>query len=311
MEKIKSIEELIKFYLTNEIEDEEKFREKILELIEFEIKYNDEKLKAEITPPYTFMLQSYQESIYLGYLAISGKREDLRFLKQEEREALNVKFKLKPGSNRFTQAFENPDLLKGIFEKMSGEQIIIFISIIFGYLTITEISKYFKNKNDNEKEIKTKEIEAEREKKLYETFQNITETLPDKRNFEEKKEEALLTPLIAYKNNELQTQEVTIDYEQVQEIIKSKKQQLNEKETIIKEGYFYVDGIKNATNENVVTYYLKNDDEEIKIDVENKKHRAFLFQNIGKIIFAKIEIIKENKIVKDKKILDLKDKEQQ
>jgi len=165
MEKIKSVSELIDFYLTNEIEDEKELKEKILQLIEFEIKYEDEKLKAEITPPYTFMLQSYQESIYLAYLAVNGKREDLRLLKQEEKDALNVKFKIEPGSNIFLQAFENPDLLKGLIDKMDGTQSVIFISIVFGYLTIKEIMKYLQNKDDNKTEIEIKKIESEREKK--------------------------------------------------------------------------------------------------------------------------------------------------
>jgi len=307
MQKIRSVSDLIDFYLKNK-NDDEKIKEEILELIEFEIKYNDEKLKAEITPPYTFMLQLYQESIYLAYLAINGKREDLRLLKTEEKNALNVKFKLQPGSNIFFQAFENPDLLKGLIEKMDGTQSIIFIAIVFGYLTIKEISKYLQNKDDNKTEIEIKKVETEREKKLYETFENIIEILPEKRNFEEKKEEALLTPVITYKNNKLETKEFVIDNEKAEEIIKSKKIKLTEKETIIKEGCFYVDGIKGASNENIVTYYLKNDDEEIKIEIENKNYRAILFRNIGKIIFAKIEIVKENDNIKEKKLVELKEK---
>lgn len=145
-------------------------------------------------------------------------------------------------------------------------------------------------------------------KKLYETFESIIETLPEKRVFEEKKEEALITPVLAYEDNKLKTKEITIDHKKAEEIIKSKKMKLNEKETIIKEGCFFVDGIKGASNEDIVTYYLKNDDEEIKIDISNKDFRAILFKNIGKIIFAKIEIVKENDKIIEKKILELNEK---
>ena len=306
MEKIKSISELINYYLEHKISDDNELKEKMLELIEFEIKYDDEKLKAEITPPYTFMLQSYQESIYLAYLAINGKREDLRFLKQEEKEALNVKFKIKPGSNIFLQAFENPDLVKGLIDKMDGTQSVIFIGIVFGYLGIKELIKYLQNKNDNQKEIEIKKIDSEREEKLYETFKSIVETLPEKRNFEEKKEEALLTPVLTYENNKLETKEFSIDHKQAEERIKFKKNKLTEKETIIKEGCYYVDGLKGAS-EDITIYYLKNDDEEIKINIENNKYKSILLKNIGKIIFAKIEIIKEKNIIKKEKILELKE----
>ncbi|MEO2154450.1 MAG: hypothetical protein ABGW69_01445 [Nanoarchaeota archaeon] len=191
---------------------------------------------------------------------------------------------------------------------MDGTQSVIFIGIVFGYLTIKEIIKYLQNKNDNKTETEIKEIEAEREKKLYETFESIIETLPEKRVFEEKKEEALITPVLAYENNKLKTKEIIIDHKKAKEITKSKKMKLNEKETIIKEGCFFVDGIKGASNEDIVTYYLKNDDEEIKIDISNKDFRAILFKNIRKIIFAKIEIVKENDKIIERKILELNEK---
>jgi len=310
MNQIKTISEMIDFYLTNPIEDENKLKEELIKSIEFQFKYNDKKLKAELTPPYTFMLQSYQESIYLAYLAINGKREDLRVLKQEEKEALNVKFKLKKGSNIFLQAFENPDLLKGMVDKMDAKQTLIFIGIVFGYLGYDKLLKYLKDKNDNQTDIEKTKIQSEREKKLYETFENITKILPENANFETKREEALLTPVITYEDNELETNEIKINHQQAQEILKSKKTSLPEKETIIIEGVYIIDGIKGLTKDKT-NYFLTNNQDEITIILDksdkNMHLRSKLLQNLNNKVKIKLIIKKENGIIKEKTLESVED----
>ena len=95
-----------------------------LSKISFRLKYNDPVLKAELTPPYLATLNEYQESVYFAYLSLSGKKEDLRYLTNEEKDALSLKFKIEEGSDIIDVMAENSDkLITLIGDKMDGTQI--------------------------------------------------------------------------------------------------------------------------------------------------------------------------------------------
>lgn len=304
MEKIKSVKQLIQFAIENDI-DEIDIKE-LIEKIDFELKYENLPLKGEITQPYLDMLQKYQEATYFAYLAVNGKREDLRLLKDSEKQALSLKYKVEEGSNIVETALEHPDLIAKVLEDMTGSQKVVIVLIVFGYLTVSKLLDYLKSKAENARETERDKVQAEREEKLYETFQEVVKVLPEKRIFEEEKEDALIEPVLQYEGSKLKTEEIEIDTQKAKEIVN--KRTLPEKEEIIKEGCFIVDGIKGATSTST-TYYLKTDDEEISIKLGDTEadiaKRAFLFKHIGKIVFAKIKIVKQDKAIKEKYILEV------
>lgn len=201
-----------------------------LSKISFRLKYNDPVLKAELTPPYLATLNEYQESVYFAYLSLSGKKEDLRYLTNEEKDALSLKFKIEEGSDIIDVMAENSDkLITLIGDKMDGTQILISIIVLLGYLSLDKIKDIVGEINSSKKD----QLNIDREIKLYETIENISEKINDS-TFMKKRTEAIQKPLVAYANNELVTDEFKITSSEIS-IHKPKK--IKEETTI--EGEFF------------------------------------------------------------------------
>ena len=172
-EKILSVKNLLEQIINDGSNIDNNFTEK-LEKISFRLKYNDPILKAELTPPYLATLNEYQESVYFAYLALSGKKEDLRYLTNEEKDALSLKFKIEEGSDIIDVMSENSDkLITLIGGKMDGTQILIFIIVLLGYLSLDKIKDIISEINSSKKD----NLNIEREKKLYETIEKISEKI--------------------------------------------------------------------------------------------------------------------------------------
>ena len=306
---LESIEDILNKYYAENINYKE-----IIANLNLELKYNDPILKGELTTPYIDMLSQYQESVYLAYLAINGKKEDLRFLTTDEYNALNLKFKIEEGSDIIKTAVENAssleNLISGMADKMTGEQIVISILIIFGYLTIDKLGdkllKYKENIDNKKIDIEAKKLEhdkdmanIQREEKLYNAFTLVTEKL-DNNIFEKKRKEAMYKPLIAYPNNELKTVELEVTSEEAK-----KEMEFTEIETIIKEGIFIVDGIKGASGDSKIFWLKGSESKDISIQLTRSDtdimKAELLYSNMGKKVKAKIIIEKkDNKIIKKK-----------
>jgi hypothetical protein len=111
MKPIKSITDLLQKYENYEnIED-------LIKAVSFELHYKDSKLKAELTQPYIETLEEFQKSVYYAYLAIQGKKENLIYLSEEEKNALRIKYKIKDGSDIINTLLEFPDKFLEIISK--------------------------------------------------------------------------------------------------------------------------------------------------------------------------------------------------
>lgn len=281
MKEITSITELLEKYLTEEIDEIE-----LIKSTSFRLIYEDPALKAELTTPYLKMMTEYQDSVYLAYLALSDKREDLRFLSSDEKDALLVKYKVKDGSNIIDISGIDIDFLLEFTKDMPPEyKLILFIALI-GYLSIFAIKEIIKNKNEHKKD----ELHIKREEKLYEAIEKISEKLIDTK-YQNKREEALSIPLIAYENNKLKTKEFVITSEE-----SLKKRTRLDKKTDIIEGNFLIDGITDFTSDEI-TLHLIIDGEKYK--VRQLKNSLNILKNkdaysaLGKIINAKLTIVKQ------------------
>lgn len=306
--KIESVQDLLIQYLEKEVSHEE-----LIKQISFELKYNDPLLKGELTTPYIEMLSGYQESAYLAYLLITGRSENLVFLTDKEKEALSLKFKIEEGSNIIESALENADNFQDLIEvgvnKMDGAQILILVAIIAGYLSLKKIADLIES-------IKTKKIEVdvslanvEREKQLYNTFENMQKNLLNSK-FDQLKQDSIHKPLYAYENNCLITKEETTTSEQALEM---KINPIIATETI--EEVVMVDGVKGASeNGSHTTFWLidKNSREfsiQLKSNDLDIARKGLLFKNMGKHIYIELEITRKDGVIKSKKINEIFSKE--
>ncbi|MEO2154779.1 MAG: hypothetical protein ABGW69_03130 [Nanoarchaeota archaeon] len=307
--KIKSIEDLLSNYDNIEIDN-------LLKQISFELNYQDPILKAELTQPYLYTLEEFQKSVYLAYLALQGKKEDLRYLSEEEKTALRIKYKIEEGSDIISTLLEFPEkfleLFSQGFETMDSKDkkttLIVVSLIVFGYLTITEIGDKVSEYENNKLQLEEKKENIQREVKLYDTFSKIVEKLDEKPQFEEKKQEALLKPVVEYPNNTLKTKEKTITHEQAKKILNKKP--LPQKIEEIIEGVYIVDGIKGLTQPKT-TYYLTNNQETITLTLGKSDRelplRSTLLSNLEKRVKIKLKITKENGITKEKILENVED----
>lgn len=274
-----------------------------LSKISFRLKYNDPVLKAELTPPYLATLNEYQESVYFAYLSLSGKKEDLRYLTNEEKDALSLKFKIEEGSDIIDVMAENSDkLITLIGDKMDGTQILISIIVLLGYLSLDKIKDIVGEINSSKKD----QLNIDREIKLYETIENISEKINDS-TFMKKRTEAIQKPLVAYANNELVTDEFKITSSEIS-IHKPKK--IKEETTI--EGEFLVDGMTGMSS-NKRTFYLLSDSDKYSVQLKQNELDILkteqLLKALGKNITAKLIIEKidgliTNKIIENVEIIE-------
>jgi len=93
---------------------------------------------------------------------------------------------------------------------MDGTQILISIIVLLGYLSLDKIKDIISEINSSKKD----QLNIDREKKLYETIENISEKITDS-TFMQKRTEAIQKPLVAYENNELETAEFKIKSSEV------------------------------------------------------------------------------------------------
>lgn len=296
-----SVKQLLEQIIDNENIDEI-YKENISK-ISFRLTYNDPVLKAELTPPYLATLNEYQESVYFAYLSLSGKKEDLRYLTNEEKDALSLKFRIEEGSDIIDVMSENSDkLIALIGDKMDGTQILISIVVLLGYLSLDKIKDIISEINSSKKD----QSNIEREKKLYETIENISEKITDS-SFMKKRTEAIHKPLVAYPNNELVTDEFHLKSSEVT-IHKPKKI----KEEITIEGEFLVDGMTGMSSSKR-TFYLLTDSEKYSVQLKQNEldilKTGQLLQALGKVITAKLIMEKidgviTNKIIENVEIIE-------
>lgn len=265
-----------------------------LSKISFRLKYNDPVLKAELTPPYLATLNEYQESVYFAYLSLSGKKEDLRYLTNEEKDALSLKFKIEEGSDIIDVMAENSDkLITLIGDKMDGTQILVSIIVLLGYLSLDKIKDIVGEINSSKKD----QLNIDREIKLYETIENISEKINDS-TFMKKRTEAIQKPLVAYANNELVTDEFKIKSSEIS-IHKPKK--IKEETTI--EGEFLVDGMTGMSS-NKRTFYLLSDSDKYSVQLKQNELDILkteqLLKALGKNITAKLIIEKIDGVITNK-----------
>ncbi len=310
MEKIKSIEDLLKNY-----QNYESF-EDLLTAISFELHYKDPKLKAELTQPYVFTLEEFQKSVYYAYLAIQGKKENLIYLSEEEKTALRIKYKIEDGSDIIDTLLEFPEKFLEIFSKgfenMESKDkktvLVVLIVFIFGYLTIDKIGEKIIEIEEISSKTELQEKNIEREEKLYDAFVNLKTKVGENPQYENKRQEAILKPVAEYKDNELVTKEVKITHDEAKKIL-SKKTLPKKIEEII-EGIYIVDGIRGLTKDKT-TYYLTNNQEEIIITLGKSEKelplRSKLLDNLNKEVKIKLRIVKENEATKEKVLESVED----
>jgi len=278
------------------IEDDKELLER-LKQVSFRLKYNDPVLKGELTPPYLATLNDYQESIYFAYLALNGKKEDLRYLTNEEKDALSLKFKIEEGSDIIDIMSENSDkLIDLIGDKMDGTQILISIVVLLGYLSLDKVKDIIAEINNAKKD----QLSIDRETKLYDTIENIADKIVDS-TFMEKREEAIEKPLLAYEGNELVTDEFKIKSSE----LKTEKHKKVKEEMII-EGEFLVDGMTGMSGDKR-TFYLMNGNEKYSVQLRRSEldilNTEQLLRALGKFIKAKLIIKKVNGVI-TKKIIE-------
>jgi hypothetical protein len=277
----------------------------IIKNISFRLTYKDPVLTGELTTPYIEMLNQYQESVYYAYLSVIGKKEDLRSLTNEEKEALSLKFKIEPGSDIIDIAAEHAEKIINIIgEKMNGLQLLIAILALLGYLSIDQIGEIIEK--SEQKEVDKANIE--RETKLYDTFQEISEKLIGS-SYMHKRQEAIEKPLAAYDNNKLMTEEMTIKSSDV-----DKPSSVKSKTSIVIEGEFFVDGMTGYKSDRR-TFYLLTSEEKHSVqlgrnDLDILKTNK-LMNALGKTITAKLTIHKTNgnitkKVIEDVSIIEEK-----
>lgn len=278
------------------IEDDKELLER-LKQVSFRLKYNDPVLKGELTPPYLATLNDYQESIYFAYLALNGKKEDLRYLTNEEKDALSLKFKIEEGSDIIDIMSENSDkLIDLIGDKMDGTQILISIVVLLGYLSLDKVKDIITEINNAKKD----QLSIDRETKLYDTIENIADKIVDS-TFMEKREEAIEKPLLAYEGNELVTDEFKIKSSE----LKTEKHKKVKEEMII-EGEFLVDGMTGMSGDKR-TFYLMSGNEKYSVQLRRSEldilNTEQLLRALGKFIKAKLIIKKVNGVI-TKKIIE-------
>ncbi len=291
---ITSVKSLLESVLN--IEDDKELLER-LKQVSFRLKYNDPVLKGELTPPYLATLNDYQESIYFAYLALNGKKEDLRYLTSEEKDALSLKFKIEEGSDIIDIMSENSDkLIDLIGDKMDGTQILISIVVLLGYLSLDKVKDIISEINNAKKD----RLSIDRETKLYDTIENIADKLVDS-SFMAKREEAIEKPLLAYEGNELVTDEFKIKSSE----LKTEKHKKVKEEMII-EGEFLVDGMTGMSGDKR-TFYLMNGNEKYSVQLRRSELDILkteqLLRALGKFIKAKLIIKKVDGVI-TKKIIE-------
>ncbi len=296
-----SVKELLKQIIEQPSVDDN-IKDKLSKIC-FRLKYNDPVLKAELTPPYLATLNEYQESVYFAYLSLSGKKEDLRYLTNEEKDALSLKFRIEEGSDIIDVMAENSDkLITLIGDKMDGTQILISIIVLLGYLSLDKIKDIVGEINSSKKD----QLNIDREIKLYETIENISEKITDS-TFMKKRTEAIQKPLVAYENNELVTDEFKIKSSEIS-IHKPKK--IKEETTI--EGEFLVDGMTGMSS-NKRTFYLLSDSEKYSVQLKQNELDILkteqLLKALGKnitarLIIEKIDGVITNKIIENVEIIE-------
>lgn len=300
--KIESVQDLFISYLTKDIS--------VLQLInqiDFQLKYNDPKLKGEVTTPYIEMLSGYQESVFYAYLILNGRDENLIYLKDNEKKALNLKFKVEKGSDIFRTMLENLDqylkIIEGAISKMTGEQILVAIALMFGYLTVSQLIKLVKDIKERRIQFDTQKLNTDRETALYKTFESIIENMQNKK-FDTLKQESLHKPLYEYPNNQLITAEENITSEQALAM----RIQPEVTKQVMK-GIFMVDGIRGASSsKSHTTFWLIDEKDDYDFSVQlgtsalDVLRRGMLYENIGKHIYLDFEVIRKDGIIKAKKI---------
>lgn len=291
---ITSVKSLLESVLS--IDDDKELVDQ-LKQVSFRLKYNDPVLKGELTPPYLATLNDYQESIYFGYLALNGKKEDLRYLTNEEKDALSLKFKIEEGSDIIDIMSENSDkLIDLIGDKMDGTQILISIVVLLGYLSLDKVKDIIAEINNAKKD----QLYIDREKKLYDTIENIANKIVDS-SFMEKRKEAIEKPLLAYEGNELVTDEFKIKSSDVKTVEHKKI-----KEEIIIEGEFLVDGMTGMSGDKR-TFYLISGNEKYSVQLRRAELDILkteqLLKALGSFVEAKLIIKKVDGII-TKKIIE-------
>jgi hypothetical protein len=107
--------------------------------------------------------------------------------------------------------------------------LVVFICILFGYLTIDAIGEKIEKIQEYKLKTEVQEKNIEREEKLYDTFIGIKTKIGDKPQFESKRQEALLKPVAEYKNKELITKEIKITHDKAKKILNKKINYLKKK----------------------------------------------------------------------------------
>lgn len=298
-QNIESVQELFIRYL----EEQSSYKD-LLERINFKFKYNDPRLQGEITPAYIEMLSKYQESIYFAYLVSQGKGEDLKNLKDEEKQALSLKFKVKDGSDIFHSMIENLDnFVKLADGKMTGEQIIIFAGIAAGYLTLSKVIELINNMQKRKIAYTLHKDNIDREKELYKTFSEMASTMQHKK-FNDIKLKALHQPLYEYDGNVLITAEETITSKEAERMRVQPKIT-----TQYYKGLYFLDGLRGAgENTSHTTYWLIDEKNDHTFSIQLGKNeldtlrKGLLNENIGKNIYLDLEIKRKDGLISSKKI---------
>lgn len=293
IQKTTSVKSLLEAILL--IDNDKEIIEQVKQ-VSFKLKYNDPVLKGELTPPYLATLNDYQESIYFAYLALNGKKEDLRYLTNEEKDALSLKFKIEEGSDIIDIMSENSDkLISLIGDKMDGTQILISVIVLLGYLSLDKVKDIIAEINSAKKD----QSNIDREKKLYDTIENVTDKIVDS-SFMDKRTEAIKKPLMAYEDNELVTDEFNIKSSEIKE---TEPKRLKEAITI--EGEFLVDGMTGMSSSKR-TFYLISEGEKYSVQLKQNEldilKTGQLLDALGKIIKAKLIIEKINGVITKKTI---------
>lgn len=265
----------------------------------FSVKFN--KYKACLNAPAAQVIINFQNTIYkIAALHMKGK-PDIRLLTNEEKQLLEVPFKITESST-IEEAVELLKTIKGLIkmlpEKHRAAALVAILFVVFGYLSWDRYLEY-KEKMETPPAF---ELAIE---KMHEQNSALTEIIS-------KHEKSLLTEL-GEVDKEVEFQDESFSQDELQSIKRNKypKKQIKEISNLkgvftindinIKDNYLIVE--ENASSDPIKIYYSSEDLLAQMQDIKN--HLKDAIDNEGKRFSIEATIVKKNKKVDTRALIKI------